>query len=197
MGLKKWTASLALVAGLAVPGASTLMAGDRWDDYRRDDRRDYRYDDRDRREDYRDIRRDSREIERMRAEVARDRMRLDEDMRCGRYREAEWDRLWRQFMPGQDLTTSPHRTRWMRQLHLFKHPFYYIDYALAETGALQLWQLAEIDQTRAINAFIRLCKLGGTKPLVGFFEDAGLKSPFTPGLLGPLMAKVMAGLELG
>ncbi|MDB5100737.1 MAG: peptidase [Cyanobacteria bacterium RYN_339] len=109
-------------------------------------------------------------------------------------REAAWDDLWRQFMPGVDYQ-GQHRTRWMRQLHLFKYPFYYIDYALAECGALQLWELARTDHKAAMDAFMALCALGGTKPLVAFFEGAGLRSPFTPGLLGPLMERVAA--ELG
>lgn len=112
-------------------------------------------------------------------------------------REAKWDELWRQFLPGVDETefSTPHRTRWMRQAHLFKHPFYYIDYALAETCALQLWQLAERDHGAAMAAYLKLCSLGGTKPLVAFCQEAGLQSPFTPGILGPLMERVAA--ELG
>lgn len=112
-------------------------------------------------------------------------------------REAQWDALWQEFLPGIDESErrTPHRSRWMRQLHLFHHPFYYIDYALAECGALQLWQMAEQDHARAMETYMGLCRLGGTKPLVAFFESAGLWSPFTPGVLGPLMEKVAA--ELG
>ena len=78
MGRNKWMAGLALVAGLAVPGASTLMAGDRWDD------RDIRHDQRDVRSDYRDLGGDYRQVERLRADMARDQYRLNEDFRCGR-----------------------------------------------------------------------------------------------------------------
>jgi oligoendopeptidase F len=102
--------------------------------------------------------------------------------------------IWQQYMPGVDYQ-GQHRTRWMRQLHLFKYPFYYIDYALAEVGALQLWEMASRDPAAALDAYLGLCRLGGTQPLVAFFEGAGLRSPFTPGLLGPLMARVAA--ELG
>jgi M3 family oligoendopeptidase len=112
-------------------------------------------------------------------------------------REAKWDELWQEFLPGVDEAAhgKPHRTRWMRQVHLFKHPFYYIDYALAECGALQLWELSEQDHGAAMEAYLKLCSLGGTLPLVAFFESAGLKSPFTIGLLGPLMQRIAA--ELG
>jgi M3 family oligoendopeptidase len=103
-------------------------------------------------------------------------------------REATWQSRWEQFVPGLPCP----RTRWMRQLHVFKYPFYYIDYALAECGALQLWTL---ERGQALEAYMKLCALGGTQPLVGFFEGAGLRSPFTPGLLGPLMER-LAG-ELG
>jgi M3 family oligoendopeptidase len=112
-------------------------------------------------------------------------------------REAKWDELWQAFLPGVDESVhgQPHRTRWMRQLHLFMYPFYYIDYALAECGALQLWELSERDHPAAMETYLKLCAAGGTLPLVAFFESAGLRSPFTPGLLGPLMEKLAT--ELG
>lgn len=111
-------------------------------------------------------------------------------------REAEWDRLWRQFLPGVEADSMGHRTRWMRQHHLFNSPFYYIDYAIARTGAWQLWAIAEEDRSEALRVYHRLCALGGTKPLVAFFEEGGLVSPFTPGSLGPITARVAKALGL-
>lgn len=111
-------------------------------------------------------------------------------------REAAWDRLWREFMPGIEAEGMGHRTRWMRQPHLFNSPFYYIDYAIARTGAWQLWAIAEEDRAQALEVYHRLCALGGSKSLVAFFQEGGLKSPFEPGHLGPITAKVAQALGL-
>jgi hypothetical protein len=79
---RKWLAGLALVAGMA--GAPALSAAEPYWQNGRDSRNDYR-------SDYRDLARDYSRIDRLRADIARDRARLDEDIRCGRTREARRD----------------------------------------------------------------------------------------------------------
>jgi oligoendopeptidase F len=74
--------------------------------------------------------------------------------------------------------------RWKRQNHIFQDPFYYIDYAIAETGALQLFQLDQTDHAKAMASYLTICKIGG------------LQSPFTPGLFKPLMETVAKELDL-
>ena len=113
-------------------------------------------------------------------------------------REAHWDALWARFQPGVDYTgEEAHRQyRWMRQQHIFVAPFYYIDYAIAEVGAMQLWQMAEQDHDQAMKTYLALCHLGGTKSTIAMFESAGLRSPFEAGVLQPLMAKVSQELAL-
>ena len=113
-------------------------------------------------------------------------------------REAAWAELWAAFMPGLDFADCPQQRqyRWMRQPHIFSSPFYYIDYALAEVGALQLWRLAKADHAKAMEAYLELCRLGGTKPLLSILEAVGLTSPFEPDALPPLMAVVRAELGL-
>jgi len=88
------------------------------------------------------------------------------------------------------------RLRWTRQSHIFSSPFYYIDYALAEVGALQLWSLARHDHARAMESYLELCRLGGTRSLVDLFTAAGLRSPFEPDVLAPLVAELAEALEL-
>ncbi len=113
-------------------------------------------------------------------------------------REAAWAELWEAFMPGLDFADCPaQRTyRWMRQPHIFSSPFYYIDYAIAEVGALQLWRLAKQDHTAAMDAYLELCRLGGTKPLLSILGSVGLRSPFEPDALPPLVAAVREELGL-
>ena len=81
MRFGKFFTRFALLAGLALPASSVLMAQD-WDSYR--DRRDLR-------EDKRDVRSDYRRVDRMRADIARDRWRLDQDIRYGRSQAAAAD----------------------------------------------------------------------------------------------------------
>ncbi len=82
-------ASMALVAGLGMTGASTLMAGEwGWDRSDRYDRRDMRADTRDLRYDAHDLRHDYAELDRLSADVARDRAEMNEFIRCGNDRAA-------------------------------------------------------------------------------------------------------------
>jgi M3 family oligoendopeptidase len=113
-------------------------------------------------------------------------------------REGVWHELWDTFMPGLDLSDAPmHRQyRWMRQAHIFASPFYYIDYALAETAALQLWQRARTDHAGALEAYMAMCAAGGTVSLLGMLARGGLRSPFEPEVLPPIVAEVGAVLGL-
>ena len=113
-------------------------------------------------------------------------------------REAIWARLWERYLPGLDFDDCPaqRQYRWMRQPHLFSTPFYYIDYALAEVGAMQLWQLAQDDPAGAMAAYLKLCHMGGTEPLLAMLRAGGLRSPFDADALPPLMAAVRRELGL-
>jgi M3 family oligoendopeptidase len=113
-------------------------------------------------------------------------------------REAAWVEAWDTYNPGIDYSglTDEKATRWMRQPHIFVMPFYYIDYAIAESGAMQLWQMAEANHDAAMTAYLDLCRIGGTRSVLGVFEAGGLKSPFSPEVLKPLMDAVAAELKL-
>jgi oligoendopeptidase F len=76
---------------------------------------------------------------------------------------------------------------WQRQLHLFHHPFYYIEYGIAQLGALQLWLKAKDDPRRALANYRAALKLGGTRPLPELFSAAGIRFDFSQKTLGPLM----------
>lgn len=73
------------------------------------------------------------------------------------------------------------RSIWHRQPHVFTVPFYYIEYAIAQLGSLQLWLMAlEQGQEAAIDAYVRGMKLGGSLPLPRLFEASGLRFDFGP-----------------
>lgn len=85
---------------------------------------------------------------------------------------------------------------WQRQLHLFSHPFYYIEYGIARLGALQLWLHAlEKGEKSAVEAYIKALSLGGSKPLPELFAAAGLKFEFGPEIVKRLVDRASAELE--
>lgn len=84
---------------------------------------------------------------------------------------------------------------WQRQLHLFEVPFYYIEYGIAQLGAIGLWQQYKMDPDAAINNYIKALELGGTKPLPELFKAAGLEFDFSPDHISGLMHFVKNELE--
>jgi oligoendopeptidase F len=85
---------------------------------------------------------------------------------------------------------------WQRQLHLFSHPFYYIEYGIAQLGALQLWLIAlERGEKAAIDNYMRGLSLGGSKPLPQLFEASGLTFDFGPATIQRLVDRVASELE--
>ncbi len=84
---------------------------------------------------------------------------------------------------------------WQRQLHLFGMPFYYIEYGIAQLGALQLWLASKKSEKDALAAYKRALTLGGSKPLPELFAAAGLRFDFGPGTVQSLMDAVGAELD--
>ncbi|MEL7087578.1 MAG: M3 family oligoendopeptidase, partial [Planctomycetota bacterium] len=85
--------------------------------------------------------------------------------------------------------------RWHAQLHLFHIPFYYVEYGIAQLGALQLWLKYKNDPASALRGYRKGLTLGGTRPLPQLFEGAGIKFDFTKDTLGPLIDAVAEELE--
>jgi oligoendopeptidase F len=84
---------------------------------------------------------------------------------------------------------------WHRQLHIFLYPFYYIEYGIAQLGALQIWKRGLTDPAGAVASYRSALALGGSKPLPQLFEAAGARFGFDEELISPLMAAI--GDELG
>jgi oligoendopeptidase F len=84
---------------------------------------------------------------------------------------------------------------WQRQLHLYEVPFYYIEYGIAQLGAIGLWKQFKEDKDKAINNYIKALELGGTKTLPELFEAAGLKFNFSPDYISELMIFVHNEIE--
>jgi oligoendopeptidase F len=94
--------------------------------------------------------------------------------------DRKWTELWGRFMKGVDWRglEDSLETGWHRKLHIHQVPFYYIDYGLAQLGAIQVWRNALEDQAGAVEAYRRALALGATKPLPELFNAAGAKLAF-------------------
>ncbi len=80
--------------------------------------------------------------------------------------------------------------RWQPQIHLFGMPFYYIEYGIAQLGALQVWQRYRVDPDAALANLRMAFRLGGTRSLPELFEIAGLRFELDHGLLEPLVTAI-------
>ena len=87
------------------------------------------------------------------------------------------------------------RYAWQRQLHLYEVPFYYIEYGIAQLGAIGLWQQYKQDPGTAVLNYINALKLGGMKTLPELFEAAGLRFDLSPAYIHELMLFVKAELD--
>ena len=76
---------------------------------------------------------------------------------------------------------------WQRQLHLFEVPFYYIEYGIAQLGAIGLWMQYKKNPEQALQNYINALSLGGTKTLPVLYETAGLKFDLSPDYIKTLM----------
>jgi oligoendopeptidase F len=107
-------------------------------------------------------------------------------------RDAEWVRLLERFTSGVDFSgyEAVRESMWHRQLHLYEVPFYYIEYGIAQLGALQLWLKAKQDPRRTLANYRSALSLGGTRPLPGLFAAAGIEFDFSERTLRPLMQAI-------
>lgn len=108
-------------------------------------------------------------------------------------RVAAWLALDERFGTGVDWTglEAERGSMWHRQLHLFSAPFYYIEYGIAQLGALQVWMKSlEESPAAAIDLYLRGLSLGGSKPLPELFGATGLAFDFGPATVSRLVERV-------
>ena len=84
-------------------------------------------------------------------------------------------------------SASVARDSWHRQLHIFLYPFYYVEYGIAQLGALQVWMRSRTDRAGAVADYRRALGIGGARPLPELFEAAGIRFDFSERTLQPLM----------
>ena len=103
-----------------------------------------------------------------------------------------WDEIMSRYDAGVDYSglEAVRRNLWQKQLHIFECPFYYIEYGIAQIGALQVWANFKKDPKKAIDDLFRAESLGSSRPVKELFEAANIKFDFSPKTLEPLMQVV-------
>ncbi len=86
---------------------------------------------------------------------------------------------------------------WQRQLHLFEVPFYYIEYGIAQLGAIGMWKQYRENPQAALENYKYALSLGGTKTLPELYKAAGIPFDFSPATINDLMIFVKNELDKG
>jgi len=84
---------------------------------------------------------------------------------------------------------------WQKQLHLFEVPFYYIEYGIAQLGAIGMWKQFKKNPEQALDNYMKALSLGGTKTLPELYKAAGLTFDFSPENIKVLMDFVREEME--
>jgi M3 family oligoendopeptidase len=108
-------------------------------------------------------------------------------------RKATWRKLEKKYLPHKDYQGMPILEKgawWFQQQHIFTSPFYYIDYVLAQTMALQFFKKMNKNFKSAWKDYLRLCDQGGKYSFLKLVEIAGLDSPFKKGSIEGIIKDV-------
>ena len=114
-------------------------------------------------------------------------------------REENWVRILNEFSSDAIDFSGLEEYRkyaWQRQLHLFEVPFYYIEYGIAQLGAIGLWMRFKQDKEEALNGYIKALSMGGTKTLPALYKEAGLVFNFSPDHIKTLMQFVKKEMDV-
>ncbi|MBA3828216.1 MAG: M3 family oligoendopeptidase [Taibaiella sp.] len=108
-------------------------------------------------------------------------------------REDEWMAILKEFSSGITDWTGFEDYRqnfWQKQLHLYEVPFYYIEYGIAQLGAIAMWRQYRQNKQQALDNYMKALSLGNTKTLNELYAAAGIKFDFSTGYVKELGAFV-------
>jgi M3 family oligoendopeptidase len=118
-------------------------------------------------------------------------------------RHAEWKRLMGIYQPwlrlDGEIPFYGEGQRWQHQLHIYDYPFYYIDYCLAQTVALEFWAMIQKDPETAWKRYMAYTEQGGSHTFVDLLKNAGLATPFEEACLREVCetaTKWLSGFDL-
>ena len=111
--------------------------------------------------------------------------------------DAKWAELWQRFMIGVDWDglEQEMRTGWQRKLHIHQDPLYYVEYGLAQLGAVQIWRNSLRNHARAVARYRRALSLGGTAPLPQLYRAAGARFAFDAQTLREAVSLIKGTIE--
>lgn len=112
-------------------------------------------------------------------------------------RRAAWSEIERIYMPWRDYDGDEFLSGggfWMQKQHIFMYPFYYVDYALAQTCAFELYIRSLSDRNAAWQDYMTLCRLGGSRGYFELLDAANLANPFKDGTVKAVVEPIMAEL---
>jgi M3 family oligoendopeptidase len=113
-------------------------------------------------------------------------------------RKKVWRDLERKYLPHRNHGDNDFLERggfWFQQGHIFRSPFYYIDYTLAQICAFQFWKKDQQDHESAWADYLHLCKQGGSKSFLELVKEANLISPFEDGCVASVIGDIEAWLN--
>jgi oligoendopeptidase F len=109
----------------------------------------------------------------------------------------QWLALWQRYLPGVDWSGLDEQaiTGWQRKQHIHRYPLYYIEYGVAQLGAVQVWRNALEDPALALEQYRQALRLGGTATLPELYRTAGSRFAFDAGTLSEAVALVEETIE--
>jgi oligoendopeptidase F len=113
-------------------------------------------------------------------------------------RTQEWTKITKEFSTnsidysGLDVYRA---IGWQRQLHLFEVPFYYIEYGIAQLGAIGMWMQYQKNPSLALENYMNALSLGGTRTLPDLYQTAGISFDFSSDYVKSLMDFTNEALE--
>lgn len=113
-------------------------------------------------------------------------------------RNKAWREIEKKYLPHIDYDRNEFLEEggfWHQQGHIYRSPFYYIDYTLAQICALQFWKKAQEDHAAAWEDYLHLCKQGGSKSFTDLVKEAKLISPFEDGCVNSVIQEIEVYLD--
>lgn len=105
-------------------------------------------------------------------------------------RKKEWANIFTQFdnqVTSWDGLENYKEYVWQKQLHLYEVPFYYIEYGMAQLGAVAVWKNYKSNREEGYRKYVEALKLGYTAPIKEVYQTAGIKFDFSEEYIKELM----------
>jgi oligoendopeptidase F len=113
-------------------------------------------------------------------------------------RTAQWKKIFSDFSSSIVDWSDDMKSKeiiWQKQLHLFEVPFYYIEYGMAQLGAIAVWRNYKTDTSKAINQYMDALKLGYSYSIPEIYEAAGVRFDFSENYIQELISFVRSELD--